>query len=107
MEIVDNAMLLVVPGAMDGGLASGLFWGSLAFALAVAFVLTVPVNYWLISRGRGHAAVHEMHGHEQPDTRCTRTTAIGAIFTGLSRLSQPPIRVLPGIRIAKDPPHIV
>jgi Domain of unknown function (DUF4396) len=63
MEIVDNAMLLVVPGAMAAGLASGLFWGSLAFALAVAFVLTVPVNHWLISRGRGHAAVHQMHGH--------------------------------------------
>ena len=63
MEIVDNAILLAVPGAMMAGLASWLFWGSLAFALAVAFVLTVPVNYWLISRGRGHAAVHEMHGH--------------------------------------------
>ena len=63
MEIVDNLVLLVVPGAMAAGLASGLFWGSLAFALAVAFVLTVPVNHWLISRGRGHAAVHEMHGH--------------------------------------------
>jgi len=63
MEIVDNAILLVVPGAMAAGLASGLFWGSLAFALAVAFVLTVPVNHWLISRGRGHAAVHAMHGH--------------------------------------------
>jgi hypothetical protein len=63
MEIVDNAILLVVPGAMAAGLVSGLFWGSLGFALAVAFVLTVPVNYWLISRGRGHAAVHEMHGH--------------------------------------------
>ena len=63
MEIVDNAILLVVPGAMAAGLASGLFWGSLAFALAVAFVLTVPVNHWLISRGRGHAVVHEMHGH--------------------------------------------
>lgn len=63
MEIVDKAILLIVPGAMMAGLASGLFWGSLAFALAVAFVLTVPVNYWLISRGRGHAAVHEMHVH--------------------------------------------
>jgi hypothetical protein len=61
MEIVDNAILLVVPGAMVAGLASWLFWGSLAFALAVAFVLTVPVNYWLISRGRGHAAVHDIH----------------------------------------------
>ena len=63
MEIVDNAILLVVPGAMAAGLATGLFWGSLAFSLAVAFVLTMPVNHWLISRGRGHAAVHDMHGH--------------------------------------------
>jgi hypothetical protein len=61
MEVVDNAILLVVPGAMMAGLASGLFWGSLAVALAVAFVLTVPVNHWLIGRGRGHAVVHEMH----------------------------------------------
>jgi hypothetical protein len=61
MELVDNAILLVVPGAMAAGLASWLFWGSLAFSLAVAFVLTVPVNYWLISRGRGHAAVHDLH----------------------------------------------
>jgi Zn-dependent protease len=62
MEIVDNLVLLVVPGAMAAGLATGLFWGSLAFSLAVAFVLTVPVNRWLISRGRGHAVVHELHG---------------------------------------------
>ena len=63
MEIVDNAILLLIPGAMMAGVLSGLFWGSLAVALAIAFVLTVPVNYWLISRGRGHAAVHEMHAH--------------------------------------------
>ena len=61
MEIVDNAVLLTVPGAMESGLASALFWWSLAFALAVAFVVTVPVNKWLIGRGRGHAAVHELH----------------------------------------------
>jgi hypothetical protein len=61
MEIVDNAVLLVVPGAMDAGLASWLFWASLAFALAVAFVLTVPVNRWMIGRGRGHAVVHAYH----------------------------------------------
>lgn len=61
MEVVDNAIMLVVPGAMDAGLASWLFWGALAFALAVAFVVTVPVNRWLIARGRGHAVVHEYH----------------------------------------------
>ena len=61
MEIVDNAVMLLVPGAMDAGLGSVLFWGALAFALAVAFVVTLPVNRWLIGRGRGHAVVHGMH----------------------------------------------
>ena len=61
MEIVDNAIMLWIPGAMDAGLASFVFWGSLAFALFVAFVVTVPVNRWMIGRGRGHAVVHEYH----------------------------------------------
>lgn len=61
MEIVDNGVLVAVPGAMDAGLASTLFWGSLAFALAVAFVVTVPVNRWLIGRGKGHAVMHQYH----------------------------------------------
>lgn len=61
MEIVDNAVLLAVPGAMDAGLTSPLFWGSLAFALAVAFVVTLPVNRVMISRGKGHAVVHQYH----------------------------------------------
>ena len=58
MEIVDNAIILTIPGAMEAGLGSLLFWGSLSFALAVAFVVAVPVNRWLIARGKGHAAVH-------------------------------------------------
>ena len=61
MEIVDNAIMLAVPGAMDAGLDSLLFWGALAFSLAVAFVVTVPVNRALIARGRGHAVVHQYH----------------------------------------------
>jgi hypothetical protein len=61
MEIVDNAVLLAVPGAMEAGLADVLFWGALAFALLVAFVVTVPVNRWLIARGKGHAVVHQHH----------------------------------------------
>jgi len=61
MEIVDNAIVLSVPGAMEAGLASWLFWASLAFALAVAFVVTVPVNRWMIGRGKGHAVVHAYH----------------------------------------------
>jgi hypothetical protein len=63
MEIVDNAIMLVIPGAMNAGLASVLFWASLAFSLAVAAVAAFPVNRWLISRGRGHAVVHGHHGH--------------------------------------------
>ena len=61
MEIVDNAIMLVIPGAMDAGLTSWLFWVSLAFALAVAAVAAFPVNRWLISRGKGHAVVHAHH----------------------------------------------
>lgn len=64
MEVVDNAIMLLVPGAMEAGPASWVFWGSLALALAVAFVVTVPVNRWLIGRGRGHAVVHRYHGGE-------------------------------------------
>lgn len=61
MEIVDNALMLAIPGAMSAGLASPLFWGSLATSLAVAGVVAVPVNRWLIARGRGHALVHGRH----------------------------------------------
>ncbi len=61
MEIIDNAAIVAVPGAMDAGLTSVLFWGTLAFALVVAFIITVPVNRWLIGRGKGHAVMHEYH----------------------------------------------
>ena len=64
MELLDNAVVVAVPGAMNAGLTSPLFWGSLAFSLIVAFLLTTPVNRWMISRGRGHAVVHQYHhGH--------------------------------------------
>ena len=61
MEIVDNAILLAIPGAMDAGITDALFWGSLGIALAVAGVAAYPVNRWLIARGRGHAVVHGHH----------------------------------------------
>jgi hypothetical protein len=61
MEIVDNGVLLLVPGAMEAHLSDGLFWGALAFAFAVAFAVTTPVNKWLIGRGKGHAVVHAYH----------------------------------------------
>ncbi|MGP3958870.1 DUF4396 domain-containing protein [Nonomuraea sp. 3N208] len=64
MEILDNAVMLTVPGAMEAGLTSWLFWVALAGALLVAFVLTTPVNKWLIGRGKGHAVIHQYHhGH--------------------------------------------
>jgi hypothetical protein len=63
MEIVDNTIILVWPGAMDAGLGDLLFWGSLAIGLAIAFAAAFPANRWLISRGRGHAVVHAYHGH--------------------------------------------
>src|SRR3954453_3543196 len=62
MELVDNAVVLAVPGALEAGLSTLLFWGSLSFALAIAFVAAVPVNRWLIARGKGHAAVHRTAG---------------------------------------------
>jgi len=61
METVDNLVMVLVPGAMDAGLTGWLFWGALAFSLAVAFVVTVPVNRYLIGRGRGHAVLHGIH----------------------------------------------
>jgi hypothetical protein len=61
MEIVDNAIMLAIPDAMDAGLTNFLFWGSLAFALLVAGAAAYPANRWLIARGRGHAVVHAHH----------------------------------------------
>ncbi len=61
MEIVDNALMLAIPGAIAAGLSDALFWLSLALSLALAFVAAVPVNRWLIRRGRGHAVMHAHH----------------------------------------------
>jgi hypothetical protein len=61
MEIVDNTIILIWPGAMDAGLTDLLFWGSLAIALVIAFAAAFPANRWLIARGRGHAVVHDYH----------------------------------------------
>jgi hypothetical protein len=63
MEIVDNGIMLLIPGAMDAHLDNPLFWGSLAVALVIAGVAAYPVNRWLIARGRGHAVVHSHHHH--------------------------------------------
>jgi len=63
MEIVDNLIMLVIPGAMDAHLGAPLFWGSLALSLVLAGIAAFPVNRWLIRRGRGHAVVHSYHGN--------------------------------------------
>ncbi len=75
MEIVDNAIMLIIPGAMEAGLGDILFWGALSFALAVAGAIALPVNMWLIKRGKGHTAVHETGIHGGPPVR-----VVGAIF---------------------------
>ncbi|MFC8234549.1 DUF4396 domain-containing protein [Streptomyces sp. NPDC057284] len=61
MELIDNGVIALWPGAMDAQLADALFWGALALSLIVAFVVTTPVNKWMIGRGRGHAVVHRYH----------------------------------------------
>ena len=87
MEIVDNAIMLLVPGAMEAGAASLLFWGSLSFALAVAFVLTVPVNRWLIGRGKGHTAVHETGIHGGPPAKVVGAAVVVAAVFGTAVLA--------------------
>jgi len=66
MEIVDNVVMLLIPGAMDASPASLLFWGSLALSLVLAGIVAFPVNRWLIARGRGHALVHARHAGPNP-----------------------------------------
>ena len=73
MEIVDNAIMLLIPGAMDAGLASPLFWGSLIVSVILAGIAAFPVNRWLITRGRGHALVHRHHGHHPSAAHSTVT----------------------------------
>lgn len=86
MELVDNALIVTVPGAMEAGLGDLLFWGSLTFALAVAAVVAVPVNRWLIGRGKGHAVVHETGIHGGPDPRLVGAVTVVAFVFGLAVL---------------------
>ena len=78
MEIVDNAIILAVPGAMEAGLDSALFWASLSVALVVAGAFALPVNLWLIGRGKGHAVVHRTGIHGGPSPRLIGLIAIVA-----------------------------
>jgi hypothetical protein len=82
MEIVDNAIVLAIPGALAAGLGDLLFWGSLAFSLAIAGVAAVPVNRWLIARGRGHAVVHETGIHGGPPIPLVAALAVAMFVFG-------------------------
>lgn len=81
MEVIDNLIILVIPGAMAAGLGDLLFWGSLSFALVVAGAVALPVNRWLIARGKGHVAVHETGIHGGPPVRAVAVVVvIGFVF---------------------------
>ena len=87
MEVVDNAIVVAIPGAMHAGLGDVLFWGSLAFALVIAGAFAVPVNAWLISRGKGHAVVHETGIHGGPPVRAVAIAAAAAFVFGSAVLT--------------------
>src|SRR4051812_34158204 len=82
MEIVDNTIIVAVPGAMDAGLGQLLFWGSLAFSLVIAGAVAVPVNRWLIARGKGHAVVHQTGIHGGPSPKAVGVAAAVAFVFG-------------------------
>ena len=82
MEIVDNALMLAIPGAMESGVGDILFWGALSFALVVAGVVAFPVNRWLIARGRGHAVLHNSGHHPDFPTRIVAAVAAAMLAFG-------------------------
>lgn len=82
MEVIDNLIMVAIPGAMEGGLDDVLFWGSLSFALVVAGAVALPVNRWLIARGKGHVAVHETGIHGGPPVRLVGAVAVVAFIFG-------------------------
>jgi hypothetical protein len=86
MEIVDNLIIVVIPGALHAGLGDALFWGSLSFSLAVAGAAAFPLNRWLIARGRGHAAVHRTGIHGGPPARLVGAIAVAAALFGTTVL---------------------
>jgi hypothetical protein len=86
MEIVDNAIMLIVPGAMEAGVGDVLFWGALSVALVVAGVFAFPVNRWLIARGKGHVAVHNTGIHGGPPVKLVGAVAIVAAIFGTTVL---------------------
>src|SRR3954454_19752 len=83
MELVDNAIVVAIPGALDAGLGEVLFWGSLSFSLFVAGFAAYPVNRWLLQRGKGHTAVHETGIHGGPDPKVVGAIAAMAGVFGI------------------------
>lgn len=82
MEIIDNLIMVVIPGAMEAGLQDILFWGSLSFALAIAALIAFPVNRWLITKGKGHAVLHETGIHGGLPTWIVATITVAAFIFG-------------------------
>ena len=82
MELVDNAIMLLIPGAMEAGIGDVLFWGSLCFALVIAGAAALPLNRWLIAHGKGHTAVHETGIHGGPPARLVGAIAALAFVFG-------------------------
>jgi hypothetical protein len=86
MEFVDNAILLLIPGAMEAGLGDVLFWGALSVALVIAGAVALPLNRWLIARGKGHAVLHETGIHGGPSPRLIGAIAVVAFVFGTAVL---------------------
>ena len=86
MEIVDNVIMVVIPGAIDAGAGDLLFWGSLSFALVIAGLVAWPVNRWLLKRGKGHTAVHETGIHGGPPVRAVGVATVLAFLFGATVL---------------------
>lgn len=89
MELIDNLVMVGVPGAMDAGLGNVLFWGGLSFALVLAGVVAYPVNRWLIARGRGHAVMHQYGDHGGlPTSLVAGVAAVMGVFGTVVLASQ-------------------
>lgn len=89
MEVVDNAIMVAIPGAMEAGAGDVLFWGALSVALVVAGIVAFPLNRWLIQRGRGHAVMHETGIHGGPPTRVVAAVAgVAGLFGSIVLLAE-------------------
>ena len=86
MEVIDNAIMLAIPGAMEAGLTNELFWGSLSVALVIAGAVAYPANRWLITKGRGHAVLHETGIHGGPSPKLVGAIAVFAFVFGATVL---------------------